>query len=204
MVQYKLTYFDFSGSRGEECRLALHVAGVDFVDQRITREAWLALKPSTPYGSIPVLEAEGKPPLAQSNAILSYVGQRYGLLPRDPWTAAEHLAILESVEELRAKLTHTNTLTDPATKQLAREDFTKGPLRSWSQAVERQVRGPFVAGGEISVADIKIQQIMSSFKKGVIDHVPTDCFASCTRLEALHDAVLAHPKVAEWKARHST
>jgi glutathione S-transferase len=202
MVQYKLTYFDFSGSRGEECRLALHVAGVDFVDQRITREAWLELKPSTPYGSVPVLEAEGKPALAQSNAILSYVGQRYGLLPRDPWQAAQHLAILESVEELRAKLTSTNTLTDPATKKQAREDFAQGPLRSWSQAVERQVRGPFVAGGEISVADIKIQQIMSSFKKGVIDHVPTDSFASCPKLEALHDAVLAHPKVAEWKARH--
>jgi glutathione S-transferase len=202
MVQYKLTYFDFSGSRGEECRLALHVAGVDFVDQRITREAWLALKPSTPYGSVPVLEAEGKPALAQSNAILGYVGHRYGLLPRDPWRAAQHVAILEAVEELRAKLTHTNTLTDPETKKQARVDFASGPLRAWSQAVERQLEGPFVAGAEISVADIKIQQIMSSFKKGAIDHVPTDSFASFPRLEALHDAVLAHPKVAEWKARH--
>lgn len=202
MVQYKLTYFDFSGSRGEECRLALFVAGVDFVDQRITREAWLALKASTPYGSVPVLEVEGKPALAQSNAILSYVGHRYGLLPREPWQAAQHVAILEAAEELRAKLTHTNSLTDPAAKKQAREDFAQGPLRAWSAAVERQVQGPFVAGGELSVADIKIQQIMSSFKKGVIDHVPTDSFARFEKLEALHDAVLAHPKVAAWKARH--
>lgn len=32
-----LTYFDFDGSRGLECRLALHVAGVPFQDVRIGR-----------------------------------------------------------------------------------------------------------------------------------------------------------------------
>ena len=65
MAKYKLTYFDFSGSRGEECRLALHVAGVEFEDNRISREAWQILKPSTPYGAVPILETPGKPPLAQ-------------------------------------------------------------------------------------------------------------------------------------------
>ena len=30
MDKLKLTYFDFSGSRGEECRLAFAVAGVEF------------------------------------------------------------------------------------------------------------------------------------------------------------------------------
>ena len=34
--KYKLTYFDVSASRGEECRMALYVAGVDFEDHRIT------------------------------------------------------------------------------------------------------------------------------------------------------------------------
>jgi prostaglandin-H2 D-isomerase / glutathione transferase len=203
MAQYKLTYFDFSRSRGEECRLALFIAGVDFVDRRIAREEWPSLKTQTPYGSIPTLEVEGKSALAQSNAILGYVGQRYGLLPRDPWQAAQHVAILDSVEELRSRLAPSGNLTDPAAKKQAREEFASGPLREWATAVERQVQGPFVAGSAISVADIKIQSIMSSFKSGVIDHVPTDAFASFTKLEALYGAVLAHPKVAEWKSRHA-
>ena len=32
MSKPRLIYFDFAGSRGEECRIALHLAGVDFDD----------------------------------------------------------------------------------------------------------------------------------------------------------------------------
>ena len=53
MSKPKLTYFDGAWSRGEECRLAVHVAGVDFEDRRIKREEWLDLKPETPFGSLP-------------------------------------------------------------------------------------------------------------------------------------------------------
>ena len=37
MSKPKLTYFDAPVSRGEECRLALHLAGIDFEDVRIKR-----------------------------------------------------------------------------------------------------------------------------------------------------------------------
>ena len=40
MTKPKLTYFDIPTSRGEECRLALHVAGVAFEDNRIRHAAW--------------------------------------------------------------------------------------------------------------------------------------------------------------------
>lgn len=32
MTQYKLTYFDFAGGRGEPIRIALHAAGIAFED----------------------------------------------------------------------------------------------------------------------------------------------------------------------------
>ena len=35
MNKSRLTYFDFAGSRGEECRIALHLAGIDFDDMRV-------------------------------------------------------------------------------------------------------------------------------------------------------------------------
>ena len=34
MTRPRLIYFDFAGSRGEECRIALHLAGIDFEDVR--------------------------------------------------------------------------------------------------------------------------------------------------------------------------
>ena len=202
MSQYKLTYFDFSGSRGEDCRLALFVAGVPFEDHRISQETWASLKADSPYGALPVLELAGKAPLAQSNAILTFVGQQHGLLPQDPWEAAQHLAVLESVEDLRAHLAPSGKLKDAEEKKQAREAFASGYLKQWSRALERQVRGPFLAGSAISVADIKVFQIMSSFKNGVLDHIPTSAFDDFPKLDALYAAVLKEPKIAEWKASH--
>ena len=43
MTKPKLIYFDAPVSRGEECRLALHLAGIDFDDVRINPAAWPAM-----------------------------------------------------------------------------------------------------------------------------------------------------------------
>jgi glutathione S-transferase len=67
MSKPRLIYFDAPVSRGEECRLALHLAGVEFEDVRIASADWPALKPKTPFGALPVLELPGLPPLGQSN-----------------------------------------------------------------------------------------------------------------------------------------
>jgi glutathione S-transferase len=202
MPKYKLTYFDFSGSRGEECRLALFVAGVDFEDNRISNEAWQALKPTSPYGALPILELAGRPPLAQTNAILAYVGRSHGLHPSDPWEAARHEAILAAGEELRVAIGPSGKLTDPAEKQKAREELASGYLQTWGSHLERQITGPFVSGERIQVADIKLFQIITSFKKGVLDHIPTSVFAAFPKLEGVYEAVARHPKIVEWRARH--
>jgi prostaglandin-H2 D-isomerase / glutathione transferase len=200
MAKYRLTYFDYSGSRGEECRLALFVAGVDFEDRRVAQKDWPALRPNTPYGALPMLEWEGHPPLAQTNPILTYVGRCYDLHPKDAWEAAQHEAILESVEEVRTALGPSGKLTDPQEKKRAREELAQGFLQQWGASLEKQIRGPFVAGSRLNVADIKIFQILVSFKLGVLDHIPTTVFASFPKLEGVYDAVARHPRVVEWRA----
>src|SRR3954452_22082143 len=104
MTRPRLTYFDAPVSRGEECRMALHLAGVDFEDVRIKFAEWPALKPTTPYGTMPFLELPGKPVLAHSNAILVYVGREHGLHPTDNFEAARHEGMMAHVEDLRAVL----------------------------------------------------------------------------------------------------
>ena len=59
-------------------RPALFIAGVEFIDDRIEFPSWPARKPTTPYGALPVLEWEGKQ-LAQSNAIMRFIGRKYDL-----------------------------------------------------------------------------------------------------------------------------
>ena len=107
MSKPRLIYFDAPVSRGEECRLALHLAGIDFEDVRIKPADWPALKPRMPYGSLPVLELPGKPPLGHSNAILVLIGRRHGLHPADDFEAARHEGMMEHVEALRAAVSPT-------------------------------------------------------------------------------------------------
>jgi glutathione S-transferase len=116
MTKPKLTYFDAPTSRGEECRLALHIAGVAFDDIRLKREEWPALKPTTPFGSLPLLEMPGQPPLGQSNAILALIGRLNGLHPTDLFEAARHEAMMGHVEDLRGAVTPTLRITDEAEK----------------------------------------------------------------------------------------
>ena len=59
MPNLKLTYFDFHGGRGEPARLALSIAGIPFEDDRVPGADWPRRKPSTPFGSLPVLEVDG-------------------------------------------------------------------------------------------------------------------------------------------------
>jgi prostaglandin-H2 D-isomerase / glutathione transferase len=201
MTRPKLTYFDVAGSRGEECRLALFLAGVDFEDNRIARNTWPALKPTTPFGNVPILELPGKPTLAQSNAILSLVGRLHGLLPKDEWEAARHLSLMSAAEDLRHAVDKTIGIKDPEELKRRRAELVEGPIRTWGANMEKQIQGPFAGGEQISVADLKLYIVMNWFKKGVLDHVPKDVLAPFPKLEALFNAVKEHPKVVEWYAR---
>jgi glutathione S-transferase len=200
----RLIYFDFAGSRGEECRIALYLADIDFEDVRVPGADWKALKPTTPFGSMPVLELPGKPPLAQSNAILCYIGRQHGLHPEDDFEAARHEALMNYAEELRHEVAPTLRIKDEAHKRAAREELARDCLAPWGTNVERQLgAGPFLGGNKLQVADIKLYMIVRWFVSGSVDHVPATVFDHCPKLMRLHAAVGEHPGVKAWLARSS-
>lgn len=201
MTKPTLTYFDIPTSRGEECRLALFIASVPFIDERLNRSQWDQRRASSPFGALPIFSSEGKPPLAQSNAILQMLGAEHGLLPADAWESARHVAVMCSVEEMRARLGPTARIKDPAEKKLAREALASGFFPEWAGQIEKQITGPFVGGSALSVADLKLFVALGPLLKGTIDHIPPETFKPYPKLLALLEAVKAHPKVVEWYAR---
>lgn len=203
MTLPKLTYFDAAASRGEECRLALHLAGIEFEDVRVKGPDWPALKPSTPFGSLPVLELPGHPPLAQCNAILVLIGRRHGLHPKDDFEAARHEAVMHHVEDLRAVVGPTLRMND-ADKKAAREDMAANYLPTWAAQTERQLvgDGPFFAGGQLHVVDLKLYLTVRWFNSGKLDHIPATIFAGYPKLVRVHDAVRDHEGVKAWYAKH--
>jgi prostaglandin-H2 D-isomerase / glutathione transferase len=202
MAKPTLTYFDLPASRGEECRIALHAAGVDFTDHRIAFPTWGTLKATTPFGAMPTLEIPGKPLLAHSNAILVYIGREYGMHPKDNFEAARHEALLAYAEELRHHVTPVLRIKDEAEKLAKRTELATTYLPQWGANVEKQLgTGPFVAGETLNVVDIKLYMVMRWFISGSVDHVPTTVFDRSERLTRLYQAVSTHPRVAEWLAR---
>lgn len=201
MTRPTLTYFDIPTSRGEECRLALFIADVPFTDERLNREQWEARKPTTPFGALPLFTSEGRPPLAQSNAILRMIGGEHGLLPKDAWESARHEAVMCSVEEMRARLGPTGRIKDPAEKKAAREALVNGFFPEWGGQIERQITGPFLGGAALSVADLKLFVALTPLLAGKIDHVPPETFKPFPKLISLVEAVKVHPKIVEWYAQ---
>lgn len=201
MTKPRLTYFDSPRSRGEECRLALFLAGVDFEDNRLPRGSWPALKPTTPFGGLPTFELEGKSPVSQVNAILGHIGRRYGLLPKDDWEAMRLESLLSAAEDLRHTIGTTYGIKDPEELKQKRAALAEGPIRTWASSMEKQIKGPFAGGSDISVADIKVFIVAGWLKGGILDHIPTNVLDGFPKLEKLYESVKAHPKVVAWYAR---
>ncbi|GFH17410.1 uncharacterized protein HaLaN_14043, partial [Haematococcus lacustris] len=74
--------------RGEATRLMLKLNKIPFEDVTFGWDEWPKLKPSMPFGQVPVLEVDGQQ-LAQTAAIERYVAKLTGMYPDDPWQAAK-------------------------------------------------------------------------------------------------------------------
>lgn len=70
---HELIYFNIEGA-AEPVRLAFSLAEVPYKDTRVNFPEWGALKPTTPYGQLPLLKVDGGDPKTQSSAMLRYIG----------------------------------------------------------------------------------------------------------------------------------
>lgn len=203
MTDFKLSYFDFHGGRGEPARLAFYIAGVPFEDNRVKGPQFRELKPSLPYGSLPTLEVDGTI-FSQSIAINRYVGLVTGLYPDDALQAAFCDEAMEAVEDVRHAIDPTSAIRDEAAKKAAREALAEGRLgyllaRLAARLAERG--GHYFADGRLTVADLSVFMLTRYIQSGILDFIPTDLVArTAPLLVAHHDALKNHPKVVEYYA----
>jgi glutathione S-transferase len=201
MTKPKVTYFDFAGSRGEEVRLALTIAGVPFEDSRLDRETFAKLKPDLPFASLPIFELEGHEVFGQTNAILRLIGRMHDLHPEELFEAARHDALMDSVEDLRHRIAPTMRMPDGAEKTAARHQLASDYIPLWAKCIERLVgNGPFVGGKRPSVADIKLFMVDRWISGGSVDDIPSDVFDSYPKLKAVAKGIKTHPAVVAWYA----
>lgn len=199
----KVTYFDIRG-RAEPIRLALVVGGLEFEDERVDFDSWPAMKPKTPYGALPILSVDGKI-VAQSNAILRYVGKMTKLYPECMKMGVQVDEVMDAMEDL-LMATYKNRGEDEEKVRETRVDLVENVLPKLFGGIEKRVAlfgdGPFVTGEDVSVADLLIVNYVHLIRCGVLDHVPKDAVDGYSGMIKIYDGVMNIPKVAQWYKDH--
>ena len=196
-----MTYFDFHGGRGEPARLALFMGGIEFEDERISFDAWPALKAGLPLNAIPVLEVDGKL-ITQSNTINRFVGKLTNLYPTDPWQAALCDEVMDAVEDIGCQIVATFSATDEHERKILREGLAKGPIPLYLGRLQANLedRGTgYFADGRITVADLKVFVWVRHLRSGNLDHIPTDLVDQTGPLLVKHmERISTNPKIVAY------
>lgn len=175
MAQYKLTYFDFDGGRGEPVRIAFHAANLDFEDHRISFDEFMQTRSAMPFRCAPVLAIDDVL-VTQSNAMLRYVGKMAGMYPQDPLQALYCDETMGVIEDLLHHVVHTFGLEGDELKA-AREKLVDGWISTIVKGLEELLQrggGRYFADDRLTVADLKVFMQIKSLRSGTLDHVPAD------------------------------
>ncbi|XP_072038015.1 hematopoietic prostaglandin D synthase-like [Amphiura filiformis] len=201
MPSYKLTYFNGRG-RGENARMMFAAAGVPYEDNRIEFKDWPQMKASTPLGSLPILEVDGKQKLVESKAINRYMAREFGFYGKDNMESTRIDIVTEIIDDIWLKLVDAMFENDEAKKeeQLNKIFTETAPkkLEFLEQFLGENDEGKsYFVGKSITFADIDFIHAMSYYllpgkNDNGLDKYP--------KLKALLERASAHEKIAAWIA----
>ena len=97
-----ITYFDIRG-RAEPVRLILEDQDQPYEDRQVLPEEWSELKPTTPFGALPLFSANGLR-LSQSHAIYRHLARTYGLYPAAEADRARCDVAIEALRDAKDQL----------------------------------------------------------------------------------------------------
>ncbi|NWI18453.1 HPGDS synthase, partial [Crypturellus soui] len=97
MPHYKLTYFNLRG-RAEIIRYLFAYSGKQYEDHRIEAAEWPKIKPTIPFGKVPILEVDGVI-IHQSLAIARYLAREAGVAGKTPVEQALVDAIVDTIDD---------------------------------------------------------------------------------------------------------
>jgi glutathione S-transferase len=194
--QYKLTYFNVRAV-AEPIRLLLAHAKIEYEDDRVEGSDWPALKPTTPWGKLPLLE-EGDFKLSQSLAILKYLGTKHGYVGESLQETARIDELIGAFNDLRDVYFLFRREEDEEKKaekeRKLKEEAVPFYLGKFDSVLEKN--GKYFVGDKISIIDFYIGahlQTMDQILGGVLD--------TYISLKEHQTTVLCSPGVKEWVER---
>jgi len=214
----KLTYFNIAGV-AEKVRLALVLTNTPFEDKRIAFQEWGELKKNTKYGTLPMMEVDGKPFLSQSDAMLRWAAAQGdgSLCPEEnKWEMEELMCLADDLTRAWSPALYVGMRPRqlgypddwPAEEKAAkvkfmRERFLAEDLPKYMGFLQDQLArsgGPFLCGKCITIADLKLYPQVLYFTTGTGDYVPKDSLDAYPVIKQWLDSIRAVPEIASYYA----
>ena len=206
MSKLKLTYFDFNGGRAEPARLAMHIGGIPFEDNRFAAKDFSEIRKTTPLNQVPTLQVNDVQ-VTQSDAITRYVGKQAGLYPADVFQALLCDEVMGVLEEVNVKIGATFGMTGEDLKN-ARDALVAGPLTRYLRWLQTQLAdhgGEYFADNRLTIADLKALVILRWLSSGVLDHIPANLVETeAPKLRIYMDRIAALPAIAQYYAARAS
>lgn len=102
MPHYKIIDYTFT-TAAELARAILEYVGVSYEDVRIDKEKAGDLEKNTPFGTLPVLEVDGRI-IAQHQSICRYLAKQHGLAGKDDMESALCDLVMDGLWHMFAKI----------------------------------------------------------------------------------------------------
>ncbi len=167
----KLYYFDIYG-RAESIRFLAAHAKVPIETVLVSNDVVpspngqpiAALKETgiLEFGQVPVLEVDGKH-LAQSWAILRFLGRQHGYYPSDADAAYQVDSTIDAVEDFLGSYFKFMFEHDAERKKAAKETFLTKFLPNWLNAIEKRITKnssqKYIVGDKMTIADFALGNV---------------------------------------------
>ena len=193
MPAYKLIYFNGRGS-AELARFIFAQTDVKYEDVRVEGEKWQELRPSTPFGVLPVLEVDGKM-LGGSLILGRYLAEQHGLAGGDPFENAQIANIADAVHDINLELVKVFMEKDDAKKAELKKKLTEETLPKKLPFFEKRAstNDQGWLAGKLTWADFALYQSLEWLTKLV-----SDALNDYPGIKKMHASVEALPKIAKW------
>ena len=203
----RLVYFPVPG-RAEACRVALAFSGLEWEDVEVTGVRFEIMKNDgeLPWDMLPILQTpEGT--IAESSAILRFVGQDVGLVPEDRFQSAKVDEFIDGMGPLATALNTTFGISDEDERiRLRKELFspqgagTKN-LALLQRKVSQSDTGWAAGTDEMTIADLKLFTELFALFSGNYDSIEASVISDYPQLLKYHEKVANEPRI---KAHYAT
>lgn len=196
MSTTKLIYFPLKGV-GEPIRWLLKYGNIEYEDILIGFDDWPKIKPTTPFGQIPLYEENGKK-INESIAISRYLGKKVNLIGENDWENLEIDAIVDTINDLRLKLKKYGYEKDEKIKEQVKGPLFNEILPYYMERMEKiaEANNGYLAINKLTWADFYFIGILDYFNY----MAEMDILKGKPVLEKLREKVTNIPAIKEWIA----